>query len=84
MREYGVSCSCCTKCSQERRHSRTKVLDMTFLDLRVIFDEEEQQFVVGCHNCETYKQVPLSDIPHAAVLLPEFALEHMKKCGTIQ
>lgn len=51
------------------------------VDLRMIFDEDEQLFIVGCHECAQTSSASIKEIPKVAIMLPEFAMTHIKSCG---
>lgn len=51
------------------------------VDLRLIFDNEEQQCIIGCHSCEKHEGKSVTDIPAIAKMIPEFSVTHMQSCG---
>lgn len=53
----------------------------SYIDIRIIFDEEEQQYVLGCHMCEKHVAVNIKDTPAIADNTLVFIMEHLLECN---
>lgn len=60
-------------------HSQRNV-PKAYVDLRLIYDLENDLVVIGCHKCETYESGEINDPVSIAKMVPLFAVTHIQKC----
>lgn len=51
------------------------------VDLRIIYDNEEQKCIVGCHVCTKTRGADINRIPEIVSMISEFATVHLQSCG---